>query len=359
MYIKKSVLAVFLVCAVAVGFGACALVETLSTDGSLLSGDIAKADLYSGQKVDPDVAVVEERLQNDTAFLHQTQDAMALLKQRLDTLNDLTDRTMSLCADVAEFKGVMSGISSLQVKAHNASLALDRTAEELEKVADGKRSNLYEQASNNAFIGFMKTESQLAIGKEFVETATKYIDKNGEKVSEDLARLVADWTVYCTEDAMINGSEDETAYWLSSAEKLDGVFSNAGNFGLAMKPVKKLVAAKMVVEGASVLRKENSGSNSSNNGSRFTGQIDDPFKAISTNKDNVQKDFINGARFSSQTLRKTIPISMTVIFPILVQPDITLSAKFNDKGIIAPSKTQSATTKMQITSKPRRSKGVQ
>ncbi|MBQ0063774.1 MAG: hypothetical protein KBS94_07100, partial [Prevotella sp.] len=172
MWIKKVNLAVFLVCALVVGYGACALVGTLSADGSLLSGDIAKADLYSGQKVDPDVAVVEERLQNDTAFLHQTQDAMALLKQRLDTLNDLTDRTMSLCADVAEFKGMMPGISSLQVKAHNASLALERTTEELEKVADGKRSNLYEQASNNAFIGFMKTESQLAIGKEFVETAT-------------------------------------------------------------------------------------------------------------------------------------------------------------------------------------------
>ncbi|MBQ0063926.1 MAG: hypothetical protein KBS94_07935, partial [Prevotella sp.] len=192
-----------------------------------------------------------------------------------------------------------------------------------------------------AFIGFMKTESQLAIGKEFVETATKYIDKNGEKVSEDLARLVADWTVYCTEDAVMNGSEDETAYWLSSAEKLDGVFSNADNFVLAMKPVKKL--ARLRGESAPVLRKENSEPNSSNNGSTFTGQIEEPFKAINTNKDNVQKDFINGARFSSQTLRKTIPISMTVIFPILVQPDITLSAKFNDKGIIAPSKTQFGT----------------
>lgn len=226
MYIKKSVLAVCIVCSLAVGYGACALVGTLSAEGNLLSGDISKADLYSGQKMDPDVAVVEERLQNDTAFLKQTQDAMALLKQHLDTLNNLADRTMSLCADVAEFKGVMPGISSLQVKAYNASLALERTAEELNKVADGKQSNLYEQASNNAFIGFIKTESQLTIGNEFVETATKYIGKKGEKVSGDLVRLVADWTVYCTEDAMINGSEDETAYWASNAEKLNGTLNS-------------------------------------------------------------------------------------------------------------------------------------
>ena len=346
MYIKKSVLAVFLVCALVVGYGACALVETLSTDGSLLSGDIAKADLYSGQKVDPDVAVVEERLQNDTAFLHQTQDAMALLKQRLDTLNDLTDRTMSLCADVAEFKGVMPGISSLQVKAHNASLALERTAEELEKVADGKRSNLYEQASNNAFIGFMKTESQLAIGKEFVETATKYIDKNGEKVSEDFARLVADWTVYCTEDAMINGSEDETAYWLSSAEKLDGVFSNADNFVLAMKPVKKL--ARLRGEWA-VLQKENSEPNSPNdNGITFTVQIDDPFKAISTNKDNVQKEKLSVIQASCLRVREAVNVLLTSWFPVDAPPITTeyipkepwrfggLQGKYNDKGITPP-----------------------
>ncbi|MCQ2113876.1 MAG: hypothetical protein MJY52_02290 [Bacteroidaceae bacterium] len=240
MYIKKSVLAVYLVCALVVGYGACALFGTLSADGNLLSGDIAKADLYSGQKEDPDVAVVEEKLQNDAEFLKQTQEAMSLLKERLEALSSLTERTMSACGDVAEFQKVLEGVGSLQIKAYNATLALDKTEKELQKVADGKKSTLYEQASNNAYIGFLKTENQLGVGKDFVEVASKYLDGKDGKEMESLAQLVVDWTEYCLQDAVLNGSAEETAYWASSADKVNDTFAqliNAGELKSQMNPI--------------------------------------------------------------------------------------------------------------------------
>ncbi len=240
MWIKKVNLAVYLVCALVVGYGACALFGTLSADGNLLSGDIAKADLYSGQKEDPDVAVVEEKLQNDAEFLKQTQEAMSLLKERLEALSSLTERTMSACGDVAEFQNVLEGVGSLQIKAYNATLALDKTEKELQKVAEGKKSTLYEQASNNAYIGFLKTENQLGVGKDFVEVASKYLDGKDGKEMESLAQLVVDWTEYCLQDAVLNGSAEETAYWASSADKVTDSFAqliNAGELKSQMQSV--------------------------------------------------------------------------------------------------------------------------
>lgn len=240
MWIKKVNLAVYLVCALVVGYGACALVGTLSADGSLLSGDIAKADLYSGQKEDPDVAAIEEKLQNDAEFLKQTQEAMSLLKERLEALSSLTERTMSTCCDVAEFQNVLEGVGSLQIKAYNATLALDKTEKELQKVADGKKSTLYEQASNNAYIGFLKTENQLGVGKDFVEVASKYLDGKDGKEMESLAQLVVDWTEYCLQDAVLNGSAEETAYWASSADKVTDSFAqliNAGELKAQMQSI--------------------------------------------------------------------------------------------------------------------------
>lgn len=240
MWIKKVNLALYLVCALVVGYGACALFGTLSADGNLLSGDIAKADLYNGQKADPDAVVVEERLQNDAEFLKQTKEAMGLLKERLETLSSLTERTMSACVDVAEFQNVLEGVGSLQVKAYNATLALDKTEKELQKVADGEKSTLYEQASNNAYIGFLKTENQLGVGKDFVEVASKYLDGKDGKEMESLAQLVVDWTEYCLQDAVLNGSAEETAYWVSNADKVNDSFAQLVNVGSLKRSINPL-----------------------------------------------------------------------------------------------------------------------
>ncbi|MDO5446424.1 MAG: hypothetical protein Q4F34_01420 [Prevotellaceae bacterium] len=211
--------------AIVVGYFLGDFIGVPSVNSRLLSGDIAKADLYKGQKTDPEVAAIVEKLQNDTAFCNLTSKSLTALKERVDGAQELAERTVSMCSDVPEMQKVLSKIEAFQTKAYNAALSLDKANAELKKVANGENSDLYEQASNNAYICYSKAENQVSIGKEVFEAINTYLtDKKGPEAKE-MGKLATDWSKYCLQDAVLNGNAQEVGYWIANLASTKGVIS--------------------------------------------------------------------------------------------------------------------------------------
>lgn len=213
MYIKNSNFVIYLVAAAIVGFGASFLFAAADFQNGLGSGDISKASRYNNVKEDPDVAVVVEKLQNDTAFFNQTKSSIEFLRDRVSSLATLSEETAKLCGNIPALNANVPAMNSLSVKAYNTGIAFESVSDELERIADGKKSPAYEQTTNNAYIGFQKVENQLGAAKAFVESANDYLsDKEVEK-NEELAGMVALWSVYCAQDAAMMEDKDNMKYW--------------------------------------------------------------------------------------------------------------------------------------------------
>ena len=223
MYVKNSNFAIYLVLAALVGFGISFLFLSSNVQGSLLSGDISKANVYSNPKDDPEFSVIEEKLQNDEEFYNTTKSALSLIGSRVDDLEELTSKTIEVCSDIPEFKNAIKDIISLNAKAYNTQLSINSASSGLDKLASGKKAPDYEQASNNVYIGFQKIENQLAIGKAFFETASAYLEgKEGEEYDE-LSELAARWSIYCAQDAYLNNSNEDLTYWEKEVDEASAV----------------------------------------------------------------------------------------------------------------------------------------
>lgn len=222
---KKSNLWIVGILALVVGYFLGDFIGIPEVNNEMLSGDIAKADLYKGQKVDPETAAIVEKLQSDTAFCNITSQALMGLKERVDGAQALAERTASMCGDVPELQGVMGKMESLLAKAYNAAISLDKANTELTKISNGEKSDLYEQASNNAYICYSKAEGQINAGKDVFTAINAYLkDKKGPEVTE-MAQLAADWSKYCIQDAVINGSEEDLAFWSENLKSANDVIS--------------------------------------------------------------------------------------------------------------------------------------
>ena len=233
MYVKNSNFAIYLVLAALVGFGVSFLFHSSDAQSSLVSGDISKANRFNNVKEDPASSVVEEKLQNDADFYNLTENTYELIAARVDNLEDLTSRTIEICADIPEFKTAIRNVVSLNAKAYNTKQSLATATGGLKKLSEGKRAPEYEQASSNVFVGFKKIEYQLAIGKAFVDEAASYLDgKEGEKC-EAIAGLVAEWSIYCMQDAVLNKSDQDIAYWNDKAKEM---VSESSAIALAYTP---------------------------------------------------------------------------------------------------------------------------
>ena len=233
MYVKNSNFVIYLVLAALVGFGASFLFSASNSQSSLLSGDISKANRFNNVKEDPVSSVVEEKLQNDADFYNLTENTYELIAARVDNLEDLTSRTIEICTDIPEFKTAIRNVVSLNAKAYNTKQSLATATGGLKKLSEGKRAPEYEQASSNVFVGFQKIEYQLAIGKAFVDEAASYLDgKEGEKC-EAIAGLVAEWSIYCMQDALLNKSDQDIAYWNDKAKEM---VSESSAIALAYTP---------------------------------------------------------------------------------------------------------------------------
>ena len=225
MYVRNTNFAICLALAAVVGIGAGCFFGQQTIQSRFTSGDISKASVYNNQKEDPSETVVEEKLKNDVSFFNNTKSALSLLKERMNALADLSDRTVRTCDGIEELEPSLETIASLNAKSYNTSMAIDAAVAGLDQVVAGRRTPKYEQASNVAFIGFMKVENQLKAGRTFVEDASAYIQDKDPKDCEEISKLVTEWTVYCTQDAMLRASKDDFKYWHNKVGELSSALA--------------------------------------------------------------------------------------------------------------------------------------
>lgn len=221
MYLKNSNFAIYLALAALVGFG---VSFAFNAESGLLNGDISKASRYNNQKVDPESTLIEEKLRADSLFLNDTRFTVDVLKNRVATLEELTSTTLEICKDVPELQANVLAMTSLNAKAYNTGKDFDAMDDCLSRITDGKSAPEYEQSSNNAFVGFQKIENQLGAGKDFVESAIKYLDETEPENAQDISDLMTAWTIYCAQDAILTGDEEDD-YW---ENKVDANLASAG-----------------------------------------------------------------------------------------------------------------------------------
>lgn len=249
MYLKNSNFAIYLGLAALVGFGVSFLFGANNVQSDLLSGDISKASRYNNQRVDPETSVIEEKLQNDKEFFEQTKAAMDYLKERTEALSVLTDETVRICADIPELQGSMAGISSLSAKAYNTNLAFKQASAGLARIASGNKAPEYEQASNDALAGFRKIENQLHVSKDFVEAASSYVENNE---NSELAGIVAVWSAYCAQEAVMNEAKEDLAYWgekcseISAAMMGNEAIKTAGSVFFGNSTIRQMVGSPVL-----------------------------------------------------------------------------------------------------------------
>ena len=214
MYVKNSNFAIYLGLAVVVGFGLSFLIGGLGTESGLMGGDISKASRYSNQKEDPAFTVIEEKLRSDKEFFNNTKGAISFLQNRMEVLSELSEETLAACEGISEFDSLMEELKSLNAKSFNTASAMVNAGRSLDKIADGKNAPEYEVYSNMAFIGFGKVEAGMNFGRRFYETVNAFLVGKPFGQYQTLADLASVWAVYCTEDAYLNSSEEELAFWL-------------------------------------------------------------------------------------------------------------------------------------------------
>lgn len=239
MYVKSSNFAIYMGLAAVVGFALSFFTGNLGAESGLTGGDISKAARYSNQKEDPSFTVIEEKLRNDEEFFNNTKGAMAFLQNRMEVLSALSEETMAACEGIPEFNPLMDELKSIGAKSFNTASAMENAGKSLDKIAAGQKAPEYEVYSNMAFIGFSKVEAGISFGRRFYETVRTFLVGKPVDQYRNLSDLASVWAAYCTEDAYLNSSEEELAFWLSgsgNAEQQKGGSSTDPSVVLAFSP---------------------------------------------------------------------------------------------------------------------------
>lgn len=210
MYIKRIVFLICLMLSLLVGFAFSAILQMEGSQSSLLSGDISKASRYNNVREDPEIAVMVEKLQKDTAFFNRTRQSVDILMERVCSIASLSEETVRLCSDIPELNTNVTVMNSLSAKAFNTGAAFKEISGELERIASGKEAPRYEQAFNNAFVGLQKISNQMEIGKTFMESVEKYLSDRNPDENKDLVAASDAWSLYCSDyDDMMADMEND------------------------------------------------------------------------------------------------------------------------------------------------------
>lgn len=213
----KKGFVLLLILAFAAGYGLNTLVESIGVEQNKTGGDVSKAKRYNRIRNDEQLNLLQDKLQNDDEYFNQTKEVSSFLLSRVNTLADLTKRSVNQCSGIEELTEQVPGLKSLNLKASNTELALEDIRNGLDRMAQGKDVPDYDQSFNNALAGFFRIENQMDLGKSFVEAAGKYLESYE---NAELAALVSEWTVYSYQDAKLNKSVNDMAYWDDKFKKM-------------------------------------------------------------------------------------------------------------------------------------------
>ena len=215
MYVKTSNFIIYTGLAAIAGFVVSLFAGNMGAEQGLTSGDISKASRYTNQKEDPAFTVIEEKLRNDEEFFNNTKGAMSFLQNRMEVLSELSEETLAACDGISEFEPLMEELKSLNAKSFNTASAMENAGRCLDKIADGKNAPEYEVYSNMAYIGLGKVEAGMNFGRKFIGAVRDFFIRKPAGEYQKLTDLASIWAVYCTEDAYINSSEEDLAFWRS------------------------------------------------------------------------------------------------------------------------------------------------
>lgn len=236
---KKSIAIVAGVALLAGGYVAGSFIGLPNVDNSKLHGDVSKVNVFNNAD-DPEVQAAMEQLANDTTLQKQTAVAALLMSDRLSQIDSLVTATEKATAEIAELKPMSEALGKFSKRTGNACSAYGLYVEEAAKVMNGEKSDIYEQASNNALAAYTVVKNNLIGAKALVNSLTDYLSKNK---NEELAKLTARWMQYCAEDAVLNGSKEDLTYWNDAYNAVKG----NEQLGLVISPV--INAGKIIVMG--------------------------------------------------------------------------------------------------------------
>ena len=163
-FMKKSFV-LLLILAFAAGYGLNTLVESIGVEQNKTGGDVSKAKRYNRIRNDEQLNLLQDKLQNDDEYFNQTKEVSSFLLSRVNTLADLTKRSVNQCSGIEELTEQVPGLKSLNLKASNTELALEDIRNGLDRMAQGKDVPDYDQSFNNALAGFFRIENQMDFGK--------------------------------------------------------------------------------------------------------------------------------------------------------------------------------------------------
>lgn len=213
MYIKKSVAVVSALVVLAVGYVAGTFIGIPDVDNSMLKGDIGKANAFN-QADSPEVQAAMEQLANDKELQEQTALAASLLDARIGQMQELADWEGEGWQPDSIWE--QFDLSAVDKRIKNTREAYDEYTKSLAAVIKGEKTEGFEQKANNALLAYTVAERNIkALAPEVSSALLKVAEQTGNKKAAEKA---AKWIKYGSEDALLNNSQADMAYWQSQAD---------------------------------------------------------------------------------------------------------------------------------------------
>lgn len=187
----------------------------------MLKGEIGKANAYN-QADSEEVLAAIEQLTNDKELQEQTALAAALINARIDQMQDLADwddwedegwQPDSIYPDII---WEQFDLSAVDKRIKNTRETYDEYTKALAAVINGEKTEGFEQKANNALLAYTVAERNIkALAPEMSSALLKVAAQTKNQKAADLA---SKWIQYSSENALLNGSQEDMAYWQSKAD---------------------------------------------------------------------------------------------------------------------------------------------
>lgn len=216
---KKSIIAVFSVSALILGYLIGVFVGFPNVNSTLLSGDVGKANKHNQKTVNEEIRAVEEKLQNDSTYLQGTIVALLFSSERILEFEELVELTASVGGNQADLQPLMEPLNEMKKLAANAQKSYAESLDAINKIVAGEDAD-YENAMNHAALAYQLVAQEIKNGKIIVEQLDKILaDK--KKMNDELAYVRDAWSAFCSKEAVLNDDKMELAYWQDKNPLLD------------------------------------------------------------------------------------------------------------------------------------------
>jgi len=213
---KKTKIGIIVAC-VAIGFYVIGAMIGWPGKSPLLAGDAANASKSKIKVVNIDQDAIQEKLKSDTTYCNEMLAAVGMMQINAQQFETLLDVTIKNCGSVAKLKTCIEQMKDFQETAHNANLAINQVATDMELLTKGEKVLSFEQDLNNASLSFSILDRASTLADMFVDEVNKLDEKN-----ETLETLQAEWLSFAFSNSLLNCNQ----YHFNHLEELATAFMN-------------------------------------------------------------------------------------------------------------------------------------